>query len=74
MTTDKIVEEALHLPRDSRAFLAEKLLESLDYEEGFEVSAEWSDEIHRRCKGIDSGSVRAIPAEEVFDEIGKMLA
>ena len=28
--TDSIIEEALHLPRESRALLAEKLLESLD--------------------------------------------
>ncbi|MBM4081611.1 MAG: addiction module protein, partial [Planctomycetes bacterium] len=47
MTTGKIVEEALRLPRESRALLAEKLLERLDDEE-FEVSPEWMDEIRRR--------------------------
>jgi len=66
MTTGKIVEEALRLPRESRALLAEKLLESLDYEE-FEVSPKWMAEIRRRCKEIDEGAVKLVPAEQVFE-------
>ncbi|MBL7074929.1 addiction module protein [candidate division KSB1 bacterium] len=68
---DKIVGEVLHLPLQTRALLAEKLLESLDYEEDFEVSAEWMDEIRRRCKEIDEGVVELIPAEQVFKELSR---
>jgi putative addiction module component (TIGR02574 family) len=72
MTTDTIIEQVLHLPRESRAFLAEKLLESLDYED-FEVSPEWMEEIRRRCGEIDDGTVDLIPADQLFDEIGREL-
>lgn len=36
-----IIRDALQLPRDIRALIAEKLLESLDYEEPFELSKKW---------------------------------
>jgi len=71
--TAKIVDKALHLPREARAFLAEKLLESLDCEEAFPVSPAWMEEIHRRCQEIDEGTVKLIPAEEVFDDIDREL-
>ncbi|MCX7015129.1 MAG: addiction module protein [Candidatus Sumerlaeota bacterium] len=71
--TNKIVEQALRLPRESRALLAEKLLETLDYEEEFEVSLEWLEEIRRRCKEIDDGLARLIPADQVFDEVHRRL-
>ena len=64
--TEEIVEEVLHLSRESRAFLAEKLLESLDYEEVSAVSPEWMAEIRRRCREIDEGTAKMIPAEMVF--------
>ncbi len=71
--TEKLVEEVLHLPKHSRALLAEKLLESLDYEDTFEVSSEWREEIHRRCHEIDEGTAKLIPASKVFDELDRKL-
>ena len=71
--TDSIIDEILHLPRESRALLAEKLLESLDYEEGFEVSPEWMDEIKRRCREIDDGTVTLSSSEKVFEELDSKL-
>jgi putative addiction module component (TIGR02574 family) len=71
--TDSIIEEALHLPRESRALLAEKLLESLDYEEGFEVRQEWVEEIRRRCRDIDEGTATLVPGEQVFKELADSL-
>ena len=44
-----ILEEAMHLEPSTRAFIAETLLESLDFEEDFELSPAWRDEIERRC-------------------------
>ena len=72
MTTDTIIDQVLHLPRESRAFLAEKLLESLDHED-FEVSPEWMEEIRRRCAEIDQGAVGLIPADQVFEDISREL-
>lgn len=72
-TIETIVEQALRLPRESRAFLAEKLLESLDSDEGFDVSSEWMREIRRRCKDLDQGGVDLVPADRVFDEIDRQI-
>ena len=71
--TDSIIDEILRLPRESRALLAEKLLESLDCEEGFEVSPEWMDEIKRRCREIDDGTVTLSSSEKVFEELDSKL-
>jgi putative addiction module component (TIGR02574 family) len=67
--TEKLISEVLHLPREVRAFLAEKLLESLDHNEEFEVSPEWKDEILRRCEELDKGKVSLIPGEAVFESL-----
>ena len=64
----QILEQALHLPYSVRAFIAEKLLESLDSEIDFFVSDEWRQEIARRCEHMDQGSVELIPAEMVFEK------
>lgn len=69
----QILKQALHLPHSVRAFLAEKLLESLDSEINFSVSEEWQQEIGHRCEQIDHGDVKLIPAEMVFDEAFEAL-
>lgn len=56
-----------------RAFIAEKLLESLDYEEPFDLSSEWKDEISKRCRQIDGGQVQLISGDKVFTEAAKRL-
>lgn len=66
--TEKIIYAALQLPPDIRALIAEKLLESLDYEEPFELSQEWKAEIERRCQEIDNGTVQLIPGDQVLKE------
>lgn len=48
--------------------IAEKLLESLDYDEPFELSKEWKEEIERRCQGIDNGTVQLILGDQVLKE------
>jgi putative addiction module component (TIGR02574 family) len=73
MSTQEIITEALRLPRESRALLAEQLLESLDFGEVFPLSTEWLEEIKRRCDELDRGLVTAIPAEQVFAEVHKAL-
>ncbi|MCP4405119.1 MAG: addiction module protein [bacterium] len=59
-----IVENALSLPSNSRAFIAEVLLESLDFEEDFPINQAWLDEIERRCSDIDNGNIELIPGEK----------
>lgn len=53
--------------------IAEKLLESLDLDEPFEVRSEWSREIARRCREIDEGKVNLIPGDQVLKEAAEGL-
>ena len=73
MTIEQILTEALQLPTPSRAFVAEQLLESLDFEENVELSAEWLAEIQRRVAAMEAGHVQMIPAEKVFASIRERL-
>ena len=63
---DKIVSEALGLPAQARAFVAEKLIESLDAEPGEELSPAWREEVSKRCREIEQGLVELRNAEDVF--------
>ncbi|HEW79064.1 MAG TPA: addiction module antitoxin RelB [Phycisphaerales bacterium] len=72
-TAEQLIYEVLHLPSQQRAFIAEKLLESLDYDQDFQLSEEWKGEIKRRCKEIDDGLVELIPAEKVLNKAFSQL-
>jgi putative addiction module component (TIGR02574 family) len=75
MTTEAahVLSAALHLPHPARAFLAERLLGSLDAEPGLPLSAEWVEEIKRRCEQIDRGDVELIPGEKAFRQAFEAL-
>jgi len=66
LPAEKIIAEALELPREVRALVAERLIESLEFEEPLELSDEWREEIRRRCKEIDDGTVELLDGDEVF--------
>ena len=63
---EQIVAQALELPAAARAFVAEKLIESLDADAGSELSPAWKQEIRRRCREIDQGQAQLRDAEAVF--------
>ena len=67
------MDDALSLPETSRAYLAEKLLESIDYEEDIPVRDAWRQEALRRAQEIDEGKVECIPAEKVFTDLEQRL-
>ncbi len=64
-----ITESVLALPVNSRAYLAEILLESLDFEEDFSIDDEWMREIKKRCQEIDEGKVEMISGEEGINRL-----
>ena len=66
-----ILEEAMHLEPSTRALIAETLLESLDFEEDFDISQAWRDETQRRCEQIDRGEVELIDSDTVMAELRK---
>ena len=65
-TVDKILSEALCLPPQARAFVAERLIESLDATPGTEISPAWREEIRKRCRQVDASLVELRDAAEVF--------
>lgn len=69
MTMEQILDRVFELPTPARAFIAEKILETLDYEEDFPLSEEWLAEVKRRTREIDSGLIPMIPANRVFASI-----
>jgi putative addiction module component (TIGR02574 family) len=66
--------EVLHLPREDRSKLASRLIESLDEDDDFELSAEWTEEIDRRMREVDEGVVQMISHEEVMQNVKARLA
>ena len=73
LTLDQITEEAMKLPADSKALLADKLVESLESEDLDEIQRLWSAEAIRRRDEIRSGQVRPIPGEEVLEEVRRLV-
>jgi putative addiction module component (TIGR02574 family) len=65
----KILDEAMQLEPNTRAFIAETLLESLDLAQDYPVSQEWLEEIHRRCAEIDSGKTTLLDSAMVINEL-----
>lgn len=74
MTAEKIVIEAHGLSPQARAFVAEKLIESLDAAPADELSAEWRTEIQKRCREIEDGSAELRNASDVFDSAYALLS
>jgi putative addiction module component (TIGR02574 family) len=60
----EILKEALALPPEARAALADYLWDSLDAEVDPDVEESWRQEIRRRIAQLDSGAVAAIPWSE----------
>ena len=64
-TTEDILQQLLSLPAETRARLAEQLLESLEPTDE-KIRELWADEAERRLDAFERGEMKAIPAEEVF--------
>ena len=73
LTIDQLAEEAMQLPAASRALLAERLVESLDFAESDEIQKLWAAEATRRRDEVRSGRVRPIPGEQVLAEVRRMV-
>jgi putative addiction module component (TIGR02574 family) len=74
MTVEQIAEEALSLPSEARALLADRLVESLDpAEDGFTRQL-WAAEATHRRDDVRSGRVQTIPAEEALARVRGAVA
>lgn len=74
MTVEQIAEEALALPSEARALLADRLAESLDPAEDGVARQLWVEEAMRRRDDIRSGRVQAIPGDEALARVRRAVA
>ncbi len=72
-TAKKIEREAMRLPIEDRAFLADRLLSSLDREVMTEVDAAWVAEAERRYAEYLAGKRKPVSAKDVFEEADRLL-
>lgn len=66
-----IAETVEQLPAKERAYLAERLIASLDEAE---LETAWADEAIRRRDEVRSGKVKTVPAAEAYRRIERLLA
>lgn len=64
LDANEIFRHALSLPPPLRAYLAEMLIESLDFEDGFSVSDELKSELIKRFHQSDGGKANPISEDE----------
>jgi putative addiction module component len=73
LTPEQLAEQAMNLPTDSRARLADLLVESLDAAELTAIDRAWAVEARRRRDEVRSGSVTTISASEAFRKVRDSL-
>jgi hypothetical protein len=73
MTTRKLIEQALSLPVEERALIADSLLRSLHVPDSA-TNTEWTEVAKRHLQELRSGKVKPIPGDEVFSEVLKRFA
>ena len=73
MTMEQLAEEALALPSEQRALLADRLVESLDANEVSRLDHLWATEAKRRRDEVRQGRVQTIPGEEALARVRRSL-
>ncbi|MEH1791989.1 MULTISPECIES: addiction module protein [unclassified Nostoc] len=72
-SVEQIMKEALALPSASRALLAEKLVESLEFDVDETQQKLWIEEAKKRRDEVRNGTVIPIPGEEALARVRQLL-
>ena len=70
---EQLTEEILSLPSASRALLADKLVESLEFDTDSVIQAVWVTEAKRRRDEIQNGSVQPVSGEDALAQVRRLL-
>lgn len=73
-TSEEIFREAMTLPPEVRAELAERLIGSLAEDVSPEITSAQLAEVRRRIVEVESGQVEMIPGDEVLARARRLLA
>ncbi|MBL9114332.1 MAG: addiction module protein [Verrucomicrobiaceae bacterium] len=68
-TLDSISSQAFVLPAEQRMRLALALMESVETDSPVAAGEAWTAEISHRIADYDAGSVKGVPAAEVFRKL-----
>jgi putative addiction module component (TIGR02574 family) len=72
MNTAELMSEAASLPLEERARLVDSLLQTLNPIDDSAATA-WFATARRRLDDLDSGRVKAVPGDEVFERVHRRL-
>ena len=74
MTMEQLAAEALTLPSQERALLADRLVESLDLAETGDIQQLWVAEAFRRRDEVRSGQVKTISSHEALARVRQAVS
>ena len=74
LPVEQITEEALALPSEARALLADRLVESLDPAEDGYIHQLWIAEARRRRDDVRDGRIQTIPGDEALAQVRRAFA
>ncbi len=70
ISVDELAIKAMALSGESRALLAEKLVESLDHES---INKIWLTEVKKRRDEVRNNQVKPVPGNEVMEDVRKLI-
>ncbi len=73
-THEQLMEEIFSLPSQSRAILADKLVESLEFDVDSEIQALWITEAKRRRDEIRNGVIQPVPGEDALAQVRRLIS
>ncbi|GAA5177983.1 MULTISPECIES: addiction module protein [Halomonadaceae] len=73
MDLQRIEDEALHLPKEERAQLVQRLVLSLESPSREELRSDWLLEARRRGEELDNGSLQAVSGEDVMRKARELI-
>ena len=72
-SVEQLAKQAMALPTESRARLADLLVESLDAGELGRIDRLWTAEAKRRRDEVRAGRVKTIPGEEALRKVRRAV-
>jgi Putative addiction module component len=69
ISLDRLTAEILSLPSASRAILADKLIESLEFDIDTNIQSAWSSEAKKRRDEVRDGSVQVISGDDALVQV-----
>jgi len=73
-TVEQLVSQAMTLPGELRARLAELLVESLDADDFGAIERVWNLEAKRRRDEVRAGKVEPIPGDEALQDVRNSIS